>query len=213
AAITRRCGTARSVGELEFGDEVADAPGDVLADVSHVGDVAAGWVGDVPVLVAFAGEDRAGVAAAHGDDHVGGPDDFVGPRFGELGADVDADFGHGVDRGRVDLAFGHGSAGVDDDLIAGQALEPGGRHLGAAGVVDAQEQHRWDGGFDASLDLGQGLQPVPGESFGEDGEEGQHRGAGEELVEAVGDESLDGLGGEDAGEFVFEAGGGRLDQV
>jgi hypothetical protein len=48
-----------------------------------------GRVGDRPVLVAFAGEDRAGVAAAHRDDHVGGADGLVGPRFGELAADVD----------------------------------------------------------------------------------------------------------------------------
>ena len=33
--ITSRCGTARSVGELEFGDEVTDASGDVVADLPH----------------------------------------------------------------------------------------------------------------------------------------------------------------------------------
>ena len=36
-----------------------------------------------PVLVARAGVEGAGVAAAHGDHHVGGPDDLVGPALGD----------------------------------------------------------------------------------------------------------------------------------
>ena len=43
-----------------------------------------GGVLEHPVLVALAREDRARVAAAHRDHDVGGPDDLVGPRLGEL---------------------------------------------------------------------------------------------------------------------------------
>ena len=57
---------------------------DVVADGSDGGDVLAGGVVERPVFVALAGEDRAGVAAAHGDDDVGGLDDLVGPGLGEL---------------------------------------------------------------------------------------------------------------------------------
>jgi hypothetical protein len=47
--------------------------------------------------------ERAGVAAAQGDDDVGGADDFIGPWLWELVGDVDPAFGHGGDRGRVHL--------------------------------------------------------------------------------------------------------------
>src|SRR6266581_1511602 len=63
----------------------------------------AGGVVEVPVEVPLAGEDRAGVAAAHGDHDIGGADHLVGPGFGELAGDVDAPFSHRGDGGRVDL--------------------------------------------------------------------------------------------------------------
>ena len=67
----------------ELVEECADAAFDLVADGSDGGGVLAGGVGEVPVFVALAGEDRAGVAAAH-DDDVGGADDLVGPGLGEL---------------------------------------------------------------------------------------------------------------------------------
>jgi hypothetical protein len=42
----------------------------------------AGGIVENPFLVAPAGEDGAGVAAAHGDDDVGGAHDLVGPGLG-----------------------------------------------------------------------------------------------------------------------------------
>ena len=57
---------------------------DLVADRADGVDVVAGGVVELPVLVALAREERAGVAAAHGDDDVGGPDDLVGPRLGVL---------------------------------------------------------------------------------------------------------------------------------
>ena len=53
------CSSARRVDDASF---------DLVADRSHGGDVEAGGVLEDPFLVPLAGEDRAGVAAAHGDD-------------------------------------------------------------------------------------------------------------------------------------------------
>ena len=95
-------------------------------------------------LVAFAGEDRAGVAAAHGDHHVGGADDLVGPRLGELAGDVDARV-RPSPRPPIGLtrSAGFGATGPADRAVPSEMLEEAQRHLGAAGVVHAQEQHDW----------------------------------------------------------------------
>ena len=58
----------RLVEAAVVGSRARDAGFDVVADVADGLDGLAGGVGDVPVLVALAGEDGAGVAAAHGDD-------------------------------------------------------------------------------------------------------------------------------------------------
>ena len=92
--------------------------------------------------------------------------------LGYFVGDVDADFGHGGDGGRVDLVGRFGAAGVDVDAVAGEVAEPAGGHLGAAGVVDAEEQHGGLVGRSLSFDLGEGLEAVAGEAFGEDGSEG-----------------------------------------
>ena len=86
-------------------------------------DVLAGGVVELPVLVALAGVEGAGVAAAHGDDDIGGTDDLVGPGLGELVGDVDADLGHGGDGGGVDLRAGLG---------ARRTTRPRGRRRGGA---------------------------------------------------------------------------------
>jgi hypothetical protein len=93
-----------------------------------------------PSLVELAGEDRAGVTASHGDHDVRLAYRVAGEQ-GRLAAhDVDADFGHGLHCGRVDLIGWLGAGGPDVDAVASQMLQPAGRHLGAAGVVDADEQ-------------------------------------------------------------------------
>src|SRR3954447_12061873 len=73
----------RSGSEAEFVDELSDAAFDVVADGADAGGVeTSGAVEVVPGFVALAGEDGAGIAAAHGDHDVGGADGFVGPGFG-----------------------------------------------------------------------------------------------------------------------------------
>jgi len=49
-------------------DQGADASFDLVADGAHGVDALSGRDGEVPVEVARAGEDGAGVAAAHRDD-------------------------------------------------------------------------------------------------------------------------------------------------
>jgi hypothetical protein len=95
-------------------------------------------------LVALAREVGAGVAASHGDDDVGFLDSFGGEDLGLGAGDVDADLSHRVDRDGVDLVGGFGSCGEDLDTVASEVLEESCGHLGASGVVDADEQ---DGGL------------------------------------------------------------------
>ena len=128
----------------------------------------------------------------------------LGNSFG----DVDADLGHGRDGGRVDLEAGFGAAGPGDGTVAGESLEPAERHLGAAGVVDAEEQHDGQAVVGLALDLGEGLEALAGEPFGHEREEVVELGSVGELVVAGGQEQLDRLGTEDAVELPRQVPGG-----
>src|SRR5690606_3974488 len=55
-------------GGEQFRQQPLDATLDVVADGAHRVDVLTGWVVELPVFVALARKDGAGVAAAHGDD-------------------------------------------------------------------------------------------------------------------------------------------------
>jgi ACR3 family arsenite transporter len=89
------CPGGRSAGSpvQELGEEVADTTVDVIADGADGFEWLVDGVVDVPVEVPLAGIERAGVAAAHGDDDVCGARDLVGERrspgtvimFGVLG--------------------------------------------------------------------------------------------------------------------------------
>src|SRR5689334_9878233 len=105
-----RCWSISGMGEdVHVVEKAPDAAFDVVTDGPHRGHVEPGGVVDSPVEVAVAGEHGAGVAAAHGDDDVGGAHHLVGPRLGVLARDVDAAFGHGLDRSGVDLVGGVGA--------------------------------------------------------------------------------------------------------
>src|SRR5699024_1365508 len=104
----------------EFGEQAADSAVDVVADGADGLGGLAGGVVEVPVEVALAGEDGAGVTAAHGDDYVGGLDRFGSQGVGKFLGQVQAEFGHDLDDGWVDLlgggrsgrAHGHPPLGV-----------------------------------------------------------------------------------------------------
>ena len=112
--LTRRVahrGSSVGGGDAEFVEQAADPLFDVVTDRTDRVDRLSGGVGQNPFLIAFTGKGRASVAAAHRHDDVGGLDDLVGPRLGELAGDVDADVGHRGDGGGVDLVAGFGPAG------------------------------------------------------------------------------------------------------
>jgi hypothetical protein len=75
--------------DAEIVEESADAAFD-LARMGGVGHGLAGGVVKGPVEVALAGQGRAGVTAARGDDDIGGPNDFVRLGLGAFAGDVDA---------------------------------------------------------------------------------------------------------------------------
>ena len=127
-------------GNLDFGHQASDALFQVVSDRSDFLDGLARWVFDFPVDIPFAGEDRAGVTASHGDDDVGGSDYLVGPWLGDLPADVDPLFGHGGYGSLVDLVGGFGSTGKHVNMVVGEVTHPPGCHLGASGVVDTEEE-------------------------------------------------------------------------
>jgi 2-polyprenyl-6-methoxyphenol hydroxylase-like FAD-dependent oxidoreductase len=132
-------------------DEGFDTGLDLVADGSDGVDALACGVVEGPVEVALPGEDRADVAAAHGDAHVRCLDGPGGEDLRRLRRDVDADFGHGGDCGRVDLVCRGGSGGSDFDAIAREVGEPPGGHLGSSGVVDADEEDGRLGGHGRSF--------------------------------------------------------------
>jgi len=65
-------------------EERPDPPVDLVAGVRTSVDWLARRIGQIPVDIAFAWVDAACVAAAHGDDRVGGPYGLVGERLGGL---------------------------------------------------------------------------------------------------------------------------------
>src|SRR5882724_9726115 len=97
-----------SGGPSEALQEHADPPLDLVADGPDLLDAPARGVVELPVLIALARIDRAGVAATHGDHDVGLAGRAVGERFRKLPGDVDPHLGHRLDRRGVHLVGGVG---------------------------------------------------------------------------------------------------------
>src|ERR687898_2319421 len=72
---------------------------DLVAHPAHPVEVLLGRIVELPVFVALARVNRAGVAAPHRDHGVGGPHYFVGEWLGELLLEVHADLGHRLAHG------------------------------------------------------------------------------------------------------------------
>ena len=115
------------------------------------------------------------------------------------------------DGGGVDFVAGFGAARPRDRAVAGEVGEESERHLGAAGVVGAQEQH---GGFAVvvlAFDPGQRVEPLAGEPFGQQRQEVGHGRAAGELVVGRVQEPFDGLDAEHAVELALQSGRGGLE--
>ncbi len=93
------------------------------------------------------------------------------------------------------------------DPALGVMIQERGGHLGAAGVVDADEQDLGDVLHDGSFGLGEGAELLAGEPVDEQGEEVDHAGA-LEPVDGLVDVALDGLQRPDATELLVQGGDG-----
>jgi len=85
-------------------------------------------------------------------------------------------------------------------------------HLRSAGVVRAQEQHGRSAVVGSTFDLGQGVEALSGEAFGEEGQEVGDGGMAGELVVGGVQEPVDGVDVERAVEVASEPGGGSLER-
>ena len=114
----------------------------LVADRADRIDGLPGGVGQVPILVALAREERAGIATAHRHDDIGGlrrsrRSTASGARpvmsipTSAMPATADG----------IDLVGGFRPAREGDAAVPGQVVEEAERHLRAPGVVSAQEQH------------------------------------------------------------------------
>src|SRR5205807_1743663 len=101
----------------------------------------AGGVGEVPVDVALARVHRAGVAASHGDDHVGLPGQGVGESLGDLPGRVETPLLQDLGHRRVDRLGRLGTGGPHPDPTPGVVIEEHAGGHAAPRVVDAQEEH------------------------------------------------------------------------
>src|SRR3954452_4677017 len=126
SARTRRARSGRGT-VFRLGHEVReqrlDAFRELVADAADRLDVLAGGVLDVPVLVALAGIDRAGVPTAHRDHRVGGADELVGHRLRELLGDIESHLIHRLDHRRVDPVGGLAACGANVDVAGGVVVE------------------------------------------------------------------------------------------
>jgi hypothetical protein len=87
------------------------------------------------------GQDGAGAAAAHGDQHLGRFKHVRHPAFGLFGRYVDAPLGHRRDGSGIHRSGGFGSTGADGGLFSGKVFEESHGHLGSARVVSAENEH------------------------------------------------------------------------
>ena len=196
------------IGHVEIAQESPDMLFDVVADQAHRVQRLPGRVGQGPFLVTFLGIDRAGIAAAHGYNDVGGLDDLIGPRLGKFLGDIDAHLGHCLDGGGIYFVAGFGSARPGHRPFPGQVGKESARHLGAPGVVGAQEQHYGFAVDYLAFHSGCCVEALAGKAFGEHWQVSRHCGPLGELVVARVEEPFDRLYAEHFGEIALQVGCG-----
>src|SRR5918995_5208234 len=84
-------------GSIQLRDEAAHADGDLVADRANLLERASGWIRQLPVLVALAGNDRALVATAHRHDVVGPLEAGRFEAVRRSPGDLDAELSHHLD--------------------------------------------------------------------------------------------------------------------
>src|SRR5215471_4978849 len=120
--------------------ELADTRANVVANFANPLDGLSFRILERPVLSLQTGNDRALLAASHGDQHVGAARQLVGELLRRLAGQVDPDFAHRREDLGVDAHSGVGTGGDGARLRAvRERVEPCSGHLRSAGVVDAGE--------------------------------------------------------------------------
>src|SRR5215218_1183612 len=137
AARRRRSGCA-TLG-LQIRQKPFHATGDLVSNPANRVEVLAGGVLELPVLVALAGIDGAGVPAAHRDHDVGDADRVVREGLWVLPAQIHPNLGHRLDHPGVELLRGVAAGRANVNPTGGEHVEEPRGHLAAPGVVDADE--------------------------------------------------------------------------
>jgi hypothetical protein len=119
-----------------------DPRGDVVACGAHLVDRPAFRVGELPVDVALAGDVRARVAAAHRDHDVGLLGKLAREPLRAAVREVDAQLAHDLDDLGVNLPVRVGFAAGRQRVVSALrgAVEQGGAHLRAPGIVQTDKQ-------------------------------------------------------------------------
>jgi alpha-galactosidase len=148
----RRAPSPRSAARPAFSDEqLGDARPHVVADLPDARERLSLGILERPVVAAEARDDRALLAAAHGDQELRAASELVGQLLRLSLGEVDAHLAHGLQHLGVNFGAGVGAGGEGARPGGvGQRVEPGGRHLRAAGVVNAREDDRIHGVHDSS---------------------------------------------------------------
>src|SRR5918994_5489302 len=174
---------------------------DLVADPAHTLEVRVGRIVELPILVALAGVDRAGVAAPHRDHGVRRPHHLVGEWLGELLPEVHADLGHRLAHRGVDLVGGLAARRANVDPAPPQLVHQACGHLAAAGVLDADEQNLGDLLRHHALHLRQGAESFTGKAVYEQRDEVLEADVLQRIQRLL-DIALDRLAGEDPRELV-----------
>ena len=82
---------------IELSDEIVDSPGDLVAGRADLLDRSPFRIRQFPVDVALAGDERAGVAAAHRDDDVGLLCELACEALRAMAGEVDCELAHHFD--------------------------------------------------------------------------------------------------------------------
>ena len=180
--------------DVEFNEELFDVGADIVADVSDSVEILSGRVIEGPFDVPFAGIDGACVAAPHEDDDIGGADDVIGPGFGKLSGDIDADFCHCGDSNRVNFASGLGTTGVANDTITADMGQPAEGHLRSPGIVNAEKQYGRAAVGCGTVEFGDRAEAFASKFLGKVSKELRDRCVSGESVIGLGDDLFDHVG-------------------
>jgi hypothetical protein len=114
---------------------------EVIPNQAHLFQLLPGWIRYLPIDISLSRKHGTGVTATHRHYHVGGPDDLVTPRLGNLLADVDPLFRHCGNGRPIEFASGFRTTREDVELSSAQLSRPASGHLGTSGVMHAQKEH------------------------------------------------------------------------